>query len=52
MDKKKAPYSINGTSLFNRVDDKHRTCDDYPEIFKKQSPGTLSCNCLRMKNKS
>ena len=52
MDKKKAPYSINGTSLFNRIDDKHRTCDDYPEIFKKKSPGTLSCNCLRVKTKS
>ena len=40
-DKNKAPYSINGTSLFNRVDDKHRTWDDYPEIWQEKSPGKV-----------
>ena len=49
-DKNKAPYSKNGVSLFNRVNDKKRTCDDFPEIYKKRSPGTLTCNCINNKN--
>ena len=49
-DKTKAPYSKNGTSLFNSINDKQRTCDDFPEIYEKRSPGTLTCNCI--KNKS
>lgn len=42
-------FSKNGTSLFYRVNDKKRTCDDFPEIFDKRSPGTLTCNCYRNK---
>jgi hypothetical protein len=45
-EKNKAPFSINGTSLFLTVDNKHRTCEDFPEIFAKKSPGTLTCNCI------
>ena len=45
-DKNKAPFSANGTSLFNKIDDMHRTCDDYPEINAEKSPGTLTCNCI------
>lgn len=44
-----APFSVNGTSLFKRIDDKHRTCDDYPEIMHEKSPGTLTCNCINNK---
>lgn len=49
-DKDMGVFSQNGTSLFKRVDDLHRTCDDYPEIFEKKSPGTLTCNCINNKN--
>ena len=49
-DEKKFLFSKNGTSLFNRVDDKHRTCDDFPEIFEKKSSGTLTCSCIKNKN--
>ena len=45
-DQNKAPYSKNGISLFYPINNKNRTCDNYPEIFEKQSPGTLTCNCL------
>ena len=48
-DKNKAPYSKNGTSLFYRVNDKKRTCDDFPEIYAERSPGTLTCNCFKNK---
>ena len=48
-EKDMAPFSANGTSLFKRVDDKHRTCDDYPEIMHEKSPGTLTCNCINNK---
>ena len=46
FEKGKRPFSVNGTSLFKRVDDMHRTCDNFPEIYAKQSPGTLTCNCI------
>ena len=46
FDKGKGPFSVNGTSLFKKVDDMHRTCDNFPEIYAKQSPGTLTCNCI------
>ena len=46
-DPNKAPYTKNGISLFNLVNNKNRTCDNYPEIIKKRSPGTLTCNCYK-----
>jgi hypothetical protein len=46
-DRIKAHFSPNGTSLFKRINDKKRTCDDYPEIYEKKSPGTLTCNCIK-----
>ena len=48
-DKKKAPYSKNGTSLFNRINDKARTCEDYPELYEIRESGTLPCNCIKNK---
>ena len=48
-DQDKAPYSKNGNSLFYPINNKNRTCDNYPEIFEKQSPGTLTCNCIKNK---
>ena len=50
-DLNKAPYSKEGNSLFNLINNKNRTCDNYPEIFKKKSPGTLTCNCIKFKKK-
>ena len=49
FEKNKAPFSLRGTSLFKKVDDKYRTCDDFPEIYKKKSPGTLTCACINNK---
>jgi len=46
-DHDKAPYSNYGNSLFNLINNKNRTCDNYQEIFEKQSPGTLTCNCIK-----
>ena len=46
FEKGQKPFSVNGTSLFQRIDDMHRTCDSYPEIYAKKSPGTLTCNCI------
>ena len=46
-DPNKAPYTKNGISLFNLVNNKNRTCDNYPEIIEKRSPGTLTCNCYK-----
>ena len=48
-EKIKAPFSLKGKSLFKRIDDKLRTCDDFPEIYEKRSPGTLTCNCKNNK---
>ena len=47
-DKSKAPHSKIGISLFNRVNDKQRTCDDFPDINKmKESPLFIYCNCIK-----
>ena len=48
-DKQKAPYSKNGTSLFNRINDKLRTCDDFSEIYNPKISGEFHCNCIKNK---
>ncbi len=51
-DKTKAPYSKNGTSFFNRINDKFRTCEDFSEIYGFRPPEDeheLPCNCINNK---
>ena len=50
IEKSKEFFSPNGTSLFMRIKDKNRTCEDFPEILSEKSPGTLTCNCINNKN--
>ena len=49
IEKSQDSCSRNGTSLFLRVKDKNRTCEDFPEILSEKSPGTLACNCINNK---